>query len=548
LEMPNVSPVVSGRVTEILYEQETGLWQCALASALTTATTAHDWKMPPNLEAELNGLILALCWPLSGQNMGEIRRTVDERSSLNATQNKDINQQEAAAVVDGVAKSASPEVAVRLLTSDQTGSAGLSKYMEEFFLTYRSFLEPERLLALLIAEFVVYADLDSVSQIESPKDQRSATMSSLPKHATDAEQGQRNTVNVVTDVDIIRGIQRRKLRSANALRFWVENHGSRDFDPPLTASFVAAVFEFVLFRDKKLARFLLGAVGRCLRLVSNTGHRWAGHHQGPVLSKDWPPVLRPAREGRWWHRKVLRFLAWPPLEVARQLSLRESTLFQNVKLYELLDCAWSKPDKATRAPGILALTANFNEIAAWAVASILHAERSSDRAFIISFFIEVAHECAHSLNNFATARAIVAGLSNAAVHRLKQSWEQVPAAQTENIKALSALFDTARSYAAIRAALRDARPPCIPYLGIYLTDLTFIADGNPSRTATGEVNLVKNRLTAQVIAKMQLYQQEGRYSLHPDVPLQQLIASALSAKFQDDEVLFKRSLEVEPRT
>ena len=32
---------------------------------------------------------------------------------------------------------------------------------------------------------------------------------------------------------------------------------------------------------------------------------------------------------------------------------------------------------------------------------------------------------------------------------------------------------------AYRQCLGAATPPCIPYLGVYLTDLTFLEEGNP---------------------------------------------------------------------
>jgi son of sevenless-like protein len=36
---------------------------------------------------------------------------------------------------------------------------------------------------------------------------------------------------------------------------------------------------------------------------------------------------------------------------------------------------------------------------------------------------------------------------------------------------------------AYRKTLAQAAQPCVPYLGVYLTDLTFIEDGNPDTVA-----------------------------------------------------------------
>jgi hypothetical protein len=37
-------------------------------------------------------------------------------------------------------------------------------------------------------------------------------------------------------------------------------------------------------------------------------------------------------------------------------------------------------------------------------------------------------------------------------------------------------------------------PPCIPYLGIYLSDLTFIEEGTPNFTENGLLNFAKMRM------------------------------------------------------
>lgn len=38
------------------------------------------------------------------------------------------------------------------------------------------------------------------------------------------------------------------------------------------------------------------------------------------------------------------------------------------------------------------------------------------------------------------------------------------------------------NYAVHRSALKEITPPCVPYLGMYLTELTFIEDGNKNLT------------------------------------------------------------------
>jgi hypothetical protein len=70
-----------------------------------------------------------------------------------------------------------------------------------------------------------------------------------------------------------------------------------------------------------------------------------------------------------------------------------------------------------------------------------------------------------------------------------------------------------------RESLRTVSPPSIPFLGLYLQDLTFIEDGNPNYLdeANGVINIAKRAQYSQIIKDIQLYQQTP-YLLQP-VPM-----------------------------
>ena len=114
-----------------------------------------------------------------------------------------------------------------------------------------------------------------------------------------------------------------------------------------------------------------------------------------------------------------------------------------------------------------------------------------------------------------------------------------------------------------REELSKADPPCIPYLGVYLTDLTFIEvgslrastcsshsashpwlqDGNPDYVDNVLINFSKRRLVYDVIAKVQQYQQLP-YNFHPIPQIQEFL---LAFPHKDEGELWQISLNLEPR-
>lgn len=67
-----------------------------------------------------------------------------------------------------------------------------------------------------------------------------------------------------------------------------------------------------------------------------------------------------------------------------------------------------------------------------------------------------------------------------------------------------------KSFQNYRNALRACKPPAVPYLGVYLQDLTFIEDGNPEQLGDGLVNFERLGLVYGVLKEVLLYQQQVR--------------------------------------
>lgn len=69
---------------------------------------------------------------------------------------------------------------------------------------------------------------------------------------------------------------------------------------------------------------------------------------------------------------------------------------------------------------------------------------------------------------------ILAGLKSSALHRLKKTWALVTPEIMGLFEELDALMSTEKSFKTYREVLSAVEGPCCPYIGVSMTDLTFI--------------------------------------------------------------------------
>nr|ODN85994.1 hypothetical protein L203_04494 [Cryptococcus depauperatus CBS 7841] len=263
-----------------------------------------------------------------------------------------------------------------------------------------------------------------------------------------------------------------QLRVVNALRQWFEKH------------FLRATDESVLDRVEDLAGRMREENDRAelmskqlLQLVAK--RRQCDPEQMPSglsgINLSPPAPLVPRVTGR-----AIKLTDIPPLEIARQLTILEFGLFQNIKPNEFLSKIY-QDDHSSRllAPNVRRVIFTANTMAGWVAWEILACRDVKLRAQIMKIWIQVAVEC-RNLNNFSSLAAISAGLNSAPISRLRRTKELL-SAKTQALKAeLDKAMDSSKNFSNYKEMLKTINPPCVPFLGFYLTALTFIEDGNKS--------------------------------------------------------------------
>ena len=257
-------------------------------------------------------------------------------------------------------------------------------------------------------------------------------------------------------------------------------------------------------------------------------------------------TLRNSQEHGTPHVPAIRsVLEIPVSELAEQLTLIEFEVFTAIPLHEFLQQGWLKPDKELRSPNLLRMVRLSTRLSRWVVSEILADDKPAKRAKVIEYFVQLCHALL-TLRNFNGIMAIIAALSGSAIGRLKKTWDAFSKAKKKELDELHSIMDTELNWTRYRQALLNAPPPKIPYLGLILTDLVFIEDGNKDRLPSGHINWVKCECLAASLHQVQLCQQ----STYPITPNDTLVDSYVleQAKTLTEREAYDRSLVVEPRS
>eukprot|EP01114_Cavostelium_apophysatum_P007694 TRINITY_DN1984_c0_g2_i1.p1 TRINITY_DN1984_c0_g2~~TRINITY_DN1984_c0_g2_i1.p1 ORF type:complete len:861 (-),score=245.93 TRINITY_DN1984_c0_g2_i1:206-2788(-) len=323
-----------------------------------------------------------------------------------------------------------------------------------------------------------------------------------------------------------------RLRVFNFLKLWIK----QDFPALKDNGLIPKIKEFA---NVHMAKVMPGPAKEILTIIATKEEEKSGGNDIFVSKKPPKPFLPKKSSGE------LTLQDLHPEEVARQLTLIERDLFKAIQPHECNKQKWLKENKSL-TPNIHKLINRFNQVSMWVASEVVKVEDLKLRAVILNRFIFVAQKCLE-LNNYNAVMEILSALNCSAVHRLRQTWELLPPKSVEVFDELVNLMDPEGNFANYRDALKKARPPIVPYLGLTLTDLVFISEGNPDilPDTPDLINWWKLNLIASIIKEMQHYQ-ETPYNLEKVDSIQTYLLSR-SQVFTEEE-LYQMSIQREERT
>ena len=416
-----------------------------------------------------------------------------------------------------------PALIERLTTHDSTPDA---MFVSTFFLTFRLFATPREFAEALINRFHYIG--------ESP-----------------------HIANPV------------RLRVYNVFKGWLESHWRNDCD----MSSVELILDFAInhlssvlpsagSRLRGLAEKITTVSGplvpRLISAIGKTNTSIAPYVPidtplpAPIMSKSQYAALKSWKNGG----SSISILDFDPLELARQFTIKESRIFCSILPEELLATEWMKKS-GSMAVNVRAMSTLSTDLANLVADCILQIEDPKKRAMVIKRWVKIAKRCLE-LNNYDSLMAIICALNSSTILRLKHTWDIVSSKTKTTLEHLKSVVDCSRNYASLRQRLQHSVPPCLPFVGTYLTDLTFVDVGNQTtRQIPGDsvdrpmsvINFDKHMKTARIISELQRFQIPYRLTEVSELQtwIQDQLVRVRSSDQSNVQNYYRRSLLLEPR-
>ena len=388
-------------------------------------------------------------------------------------------------------KSASLNCLILRLTDPGAPDLQLQK---AFLTTYQSFCSPEKLLSKLIQRYDVPHE---------KADRQKANMSREEYYNK-----------------IVKPIQ---LRVFNFMRLWLDTKFS-DFDHVLLNRMNSFIEQKMVSEgNDNMARQLITRITRSIEAIQSKSALVVA---GPSSSAKNPDDF---------------LLELPDQLFAEQVTYRFFEIYRLIEPIELLDLAWSKDKLKHRAPHVIQMIDQFNKFALWCKSRILLTPGFKARSRVYTRFVRIA-QILFDMHNFDTLINMISVTNSAAIKRLKFTKESVPPKLTQDFDRIKELVSHDQNYKGYRQIIHTSKPPILPYLGVYLTDLTFIDEGNQGFVG-GLINFWKANLLFNVLAEIAQYQQDA-FPFKPDPVVQ---AAFDTMTFEPEDAHFALSLKIEGR-
>jgi hypothetical protein len=216
--------------------------------------------------------------------------------------------------------------------------------------------------------------------------------------------------------------------------------------------------------------------------------------------------------------------------LAHQLTLIEMAALSEIDWRDLVEMKWSNGCPlilnwvqfltTEKRKGIDLVVGRFNLMVKWILSEIVLTRDINERARTIVKYI---HTAAHArrICNYATMLQIAIALSSSDCTRLQKTWQLIPLEDKRLFKDMECLIQPVRNFNDLRVEMETAnlQEGCIPFIGLYVHDLTYNAQ-KPAQISSSDggllVNFERYRTAARIVKSLlRLIDASTKYRFQP---------------------------------
>jgi hypothetical protein len=222
------------------------------------------------------------------------------------------------------------------------------------------------------------------------------------------------------------------------------------------------------------------------------------------------PTLPRIPEGKTSFSAPSSFDIWTidPIEIARQSTLVDHNLFLQIPPELFMSNLHDKPRHLLTATAVRRFIDRFNAISVWVTASVLSGRSPENRVIIYEHIVEIALHY-EQLSNFSALTAVLTGLQQGSVMRLKETLKLVSPAINKKLEDLAELMKGDKNYFRYRSQLMKRAHShdnfaCVPHLGAHLALMTSIDESNDEHIVDSPhlLNLSKIYFNARALEQL----------------------------------------------
>ncbi|XP_038609789.1 rap guanine nucleotide exchange factor-like 1 [Tachyglossus aculeatus] len=233
-------------------------------------------------------------------------------------------------------------------------------------------------------------------------------------------------------------------------------------------------------------------------------------------------------------------------ELAAHLTAFHWELFHCVHELEFVDYVFHGQRGRRETANLELLLQRCSEVQHWVGTEVLLCQPLAKRAQLLKKFIKIAAVCKQN-QDMLSFYAVVIGLDNAAVSRLRLTWEKLPGKFKNLFRKFENLTDPCRNHKSYREVISRMKPPVIPFVPLILKDLTFLHQSSKT-LQDGLVNIEKLHAVAEKVRTIRRYRSRP-LCLEMEASPHHLQTKAYVRQFQvidNQNLLFELSYKLEP--